>query len=167
MMRHRGAGHSLLVAGYISLVIVFSITLSWTLIGLISSMLLTGRAWVVGLALYLLIGVIAGALVMKEYVLPPESLPAFRRAVFWTVAIVCWLTTITAFAEARRRDFIGNRTLILSGGLWLLLCGLAWWLSFALPPLTAAGQAEVSGLLMLPFLPVASVPLALHWNRHR
>jgi hypothetical protein len=72
--------------------------------------------------------------------------------------------TVWAFVAARRRGLIHVETQWLAAGMWVILVCAQCALSHG-DPLIA--HLMLAGLLTLPVVPLAALPLALAWNRNR
>jgi hypothetical protein len=153
-----------------------SLLASWTMLGLSASAILCGRpsfvCWLLGAGA----AVVIVWLNVIHFLAPPEMANFLSAAGCAVFGLACLVGTAVAFALARRRDLILSRTCVLSEMGWLMLC-VGWgalWAITAEPPtvdspalLRWLALPLLPGLLALVFAPLATVPLALAWNRHR
>ena len=147
------------------------VVIAWVLVGLGASITLAGRPWLVW-GFWMVVCSVWPALVALRMLylnnlIPFDIVSVLFGALPWTIGILCLLGTASAFITARRRNLIDARKLYLGPALWIILCILVGllWLPKAEPGLSTI--ALLIGLLALPAAPLATVPLALAWNRHR
>jgi hypothetical protein len=159
--------------------------LLWTIMGLMVSISLTGRIWVMA-GFIIIITTLCFAFMKLYFDLSMVKIfnPAIdvRTTIFSYIlmfgaaaGIMGMIGTLWAYCAAWRKGLIGARTVWLALGLWLLAIGL-----------TAIGLSlyqsgtllrhvwghpalgvPLIGLLALPLAPLATAPLVLSWNRHR
>ena len=146
----------------------FAICYIWAVMGLIASLVLTGRRWFIGAVWFSLCFGIGGYAFLHNASLLPESIVAIvdtciRSA--WTFA--CIGGTVSAFAFARYKRRISTSLVLTAGIAYVVLymaVGLGWFTNF---DLESTEIIHMAGPLALPIAPLALAPLALHWNRHR
>ncbi|QDT94100.1 hypothetical protein [Gimesia algae] len=153
----------------------YSLACFWTIAANVSSVLWTGRSWFY----YLVIGSIIGCFGLFVFIVnstdrvshSPNNL-YYQMAFFLALAFLIFVGVVTAFVTACRRGLTKVSTAAIVGGLWLVGSLAAIWLKFPAP----TGPAEVLtfclyvfflSLFALAFAPLATIPLALSWNRHR
>ncbi len=135
----------------------------WTVLGLVGSLVWTGRAWPF-LVICALAVVIPHLLVFAEFFAGDAVKQIVLAGLAWLFGLTSIFGTVLAFMATVR--FLKMRTAFVVGLVlaYLLLCAVR------LPHSEidgATGFVLAAGLLMLPFAPFALAPLALHWNRHR
>ncbi|WP_417379602.1 hypothetical protein [Gimesia sp.] len=147
----------------------------WTIAANVISVFWTGRSWFY----FLVIGSIIGCFGLFVFIVnstdrvshSPNNL-YYQMAFFLVLAFLIFVGVVTAFVIACQRGLIKISTAGIAGGLWLIGSLAAIYLKFPTP----AGLQETLmfclyvfflSLFALAFAPLATIPLALSWNRHR
>ena len=164
---HRAIGPAMLAMQHIDswlillLVVVDLLLVSWTVVALGASLAM-GRPW--------LVACVAGGL--------PVALLGtmiFSRFTHWGItsaASISVVATVGVFVRAYQLRLISLRTVALCGGASVLL-----WIGHAAAIAWPQGQPFlnvcplvlifITGASVLPVLPIAAAPCAVHWSRHR
>jgi hypothetical protein len=134
----------------------------WTVTGLAASLALTGRRKLVVAVFVTLVVLFVATLVLLNFVLPEETRDAAAMGLLGTIAAATTAGTVLALVVAARRGLIGRAAIV---------CGAVSW-AVAAVGLAAlvepwGGRVIVAGVTSLIALPLASIPLAIAWNRHR
>lgn len=74
------------------------------------------------------------------------------------------VTAVAALIVALVRGYVGARTLLMGALAWIVLMAVAIWANNLL---RFGGPLMAASWLLLPLVPVASIPLSLEWQRHR
>jgi hypothetical protein len=150
---------------YASLALVGSLWLSYTFCSWTATLMLTGRQWLFGVANLLFWGGAIVAFILANFRLVPRAALPFVQPLVFCAGIAVMLVSTYAFVSARQRRFIGQKTIAISVGTWLLLCAIVAVAMWPWTPISAI--VLMCGMLALSVAPVAAAPLALAWNRHR
>lgn len=162
---------------WVSMTITYTVFLTlgaWTLTANMVSVFWTGRTWFY----YTVLGIICGGII---FVFGFES---FQHR-FFGYGIMSWLFemgltlilpllllggTLLAYVFAWRTNLIKESTAVIVFLFWLI--GLIIWLMYSFRPESSL-QTQLtllwfySSVLALAVMPLATIPLALSWNRHR
>ncbi|WP_417375669.1 hypothetical protein [Gimesia maris] len=154
---------------------VYTLACFWTIAANVISVLWTGRSWFY----FLVIGSILGCFGLFVFIVnstdrvthSPNNLYC-QMAFFLVLAFLIFAGLVTAFVTACRRRLTKVSTAGIAGGLWLIGSLTAIWLKFPAPTglqemLTLSLYVFFLSLFALAFAPLATIPLALSWNRHR
>jgi hypothetical protein len=144
----------------LALLSVFAVLTSWSLFWLarVAGVVVWVAAGVVALWFYLKGGALYRFDSSLDSVITPITPGILTMAAFAGVSGIC------AIAVAVWRGYIRVPALVGSLAVWLALIFLGLRLeSF----ISFGGPLVLGAWLMLPFIPLASVPLALEWQRHR
>jgi hypothetical protein len=140
---------------------------SWIAMGLVSSLILTGRERLLtGLLGAVALAFLAGfpllkSLLPRQFVLPLLNAAAVAGGGLFLAG--SW----AAFLGASRNGYVGSRTIRLAIASWLICSVLAICALHSILGLSAASVSLSLGLLSLVFAPFAVAPWAVAWNRHR
>jgi len=140
--------------------------ISWTIAGLMMSLTATGRQWLWSLVLIGGFSALIFFVVIQQYVSPPQ----FRLLVlgWYAVSGTCYVAgTAWAFVEALRKRVISSGRVIASLAAWLFSVILLAAMPLPPPSEDIAWLIHSVGILALSILPLAALPLAIRWNRHR
>lgn len=134
----------------------------WTAAANCASIALTGRRVLAGSITSGLMAVAVATMVVVKVLLPNEMEAISMAVVLSVVGLLIVAGTILAFVVAFRRALIGPTSMILGAALWVAAAVaianiLQPW------PLKVFGTAAAA----LVGLPLATIPLAVTWNRHR
>ncbi|MGD9853501.1 MAG: hypothetical protein AB7U20_00985 [Planctomycetaceae bacterium] len=138
--------------------------IGWSALGLIASVVMSGRAWVMVLPWGLLFGLFVGDPLLKV-LFPPAVLPFLLHVLAGALLAAIIVTTVAAHAFALGRRLITVKT--------TMLAAITWLATTALIGMTSVGPRDLKGLVLLAgwmtfvAAPLATAPLALAWNRHR
>jgi hypothetical protein len=139
----------------------------WIIVGLGGAVGLADRPVLVAKLISVLFALFIGLMVLAKFALSPAGRTQAWQTTIGVCAVALLLTTVWCFAAARRRALIGLPTVYVCAALWSVLVTpviTEWILHPDQPPhlyifaLTA---------LALAVAPLAAVPLALSFNRHR
>jgi hypothetical protein len=139
----------------------------WSVIGVLMSLLLLGRStFLIAVAIALPMAIIATSLISK-FLLSREhqQLLVHTLTVIGAVAVV--IISVWVYVAARRQRLIQAPTVLAAATIWLTSTVV---LVFQLPESAVPhwiGHLLIAAAAALVVMPVASVPLALSWNRHR
>lgn len=135
----------------------------WTIASLFAAFGWTGRAWLFGgVILGLMLSTVAVTVVLR-FVVSPENTHAVMQIIRWGIATLLVFGTGAAFVSSHKQRALELETVVLLLLAWGGMVSAVW---FVQPPDFTIGIL-LSTLLLLPILPVAAVPLAVAWNRHR
>ena len=108
-----------------------------------------------------------GLPIVARITLSPRVGTQLAQGLAATAGLALVLGTAWAFAVARRRSLIGNSTILLAASIWFAV------VAFVLAEVLRHHDRELyrlmflTGLLTLAVTPLATVPLAVVWNRNR
>lgn len=147
----------------IPLVLVASMLACWTIGGLFSALVWTGRpTLLLGLTYGGVAVAIAAIAMLKPFVSPQQYNVAWQVGV-WTAAGLAITVSAYLFAKALIRSLVNAQSIAISLTIWAVASATCW--------ITAAGDLKVAIQLammsMMSALPIAAAPLAIEWNRHR
>lgn len=176
-----------LIAGYyesiglgrLVFVLLFVAILSWTTMAAAASKAMDSRGWIHWLRR---LGILAISLPLVYFhargMITPAQYVTLVKTFCWAVALYCSSSTILAFHKARNKRLIKDRMIGLVIVAWIVLCLAS---AYALLQVQNAGLGDdlpppefipecsaafmLAGLLMLPFAPLATAPLALARSR--
>jgi hypothetical protein len=120
---------------------------------IIPTVWMAGMAWMVG---YILMATLIGE----------EQMKAVTQTVLLAVGLFSAIGTVWCYHRAISHELLGRHSWLWMCGLWILGAGLLI-ASLQLLEMTATTVVTLIGLGSLVALPIASVPLAVWWNRHR
>lgn len=154
---------------------LFPLACFWTIAANVISVFWTGRSWFY----FLVTGSILGCFGLFVFIVnltdrvsySPNNL-YLQMAFFLVLALLIFAGVVAAFITACRRGLTRISTAGIAGGLWLIGSQLAIWTIFP-SPVGIQGMLNLSlyifflSLFALAFAPIATIPLALSWNRHR
>lgn len=145
---------------------------TWGATALATSLFLTGRGPLMAQFICASVGLLIGLMLLSLYVQFAMSMEAalqFRQAGAAVCGVALILGSTAALLAARIRGLNGWWGLLIAIGLWLALSALVpleWeWIRTRAEPVSTS--LFVIGLLGLTIAPVATVPLAVAWNRTR
>lgn len=140
---------------------------SWTGMALGATMGFTRKSLFTTIAL-LGTAVLCSGIFVWGFLVPDSLRPIIGRTLLQAIGGLCLLTMIVVQFLAHRRGHVSGRRLAGQAAAWLLLVGAAagLWLTWQRPE-PAILLVFGPGLLTLPFLPLAAMPLACAWNRHQ
>lgn len=165
--------------GRLVFIFFFVAILSWTTMATAASKAMAGRHWIQWLPR---LGVLAVALFLiychARGMITPAQYVMLIKTFCWIVGLYCSLRTILAFTRARKKRLIRDRMVGFAVIGWIVFCLAS---AYALWRLFDAGLGDnqlprefipvysvvflLVGLLMLPFAPLATAPLALAQSR--
>lgn len=142
------------------------IFISWMFTANIAALAATGRTWMWTTVLFTVFGVTLTFALMKQFI-PREPFEQLAN---------CWLAvsgplylggTIWAYIAARQKQLLAPATMAMAGCIWLVISMLVLflWQQHVLPNFLWTWNGI--GLAALGVLPLAAMPLAVRWNRHR
>lgn len=139
----------------------------WTVVGTLTSMLLTGRAKEL---LQLACGLLAmyiGLVIFANFALPWDARQQLFQGLMITLGIVFVISSVMLFVAARRRHLITTPAVAIAAGAWITFCCvvIVEWSGHRYEP--PSSYILVIGLAALTVVPVAAAPLAISWNRNR
>ena len=137
----------------------------WAAAGLVGSILITGRKWLITL---FIINICTTPVIINLLItFNGETFKhIFLSTLIWLFVIVSIVGTISAMINAIRKHLISMRFVSFLIAAYISFCFIILLLnpSFFNRPTVLA---SVLGAMALPFTPFATAPLALYWNRHR
>jgi hypothetical protein len=139
----------------------------WIVAGIFMSLGLMGRPKIIVLLACIVPGVVIVTTIIAKFFLTPEAQTVLSQAVAFMGTAALVIVAIWVFIKANQRGLIQPRTLWTAAAVWAVTTlglALAWPLE-AKPYLL--GYSLVAALVALTIVPIAAVPLALSWNRHR
>jgi len=146
-------------------------TVSEVLLGSLLGILTTlpGRKWPLALAPAIAFFVLVGQFLMvffrRNGFITAEFVETVVISLSWILGVGVLLGTVLAFVAARRREYIGNRTVWLSVAFWIALSVFS--VNFWRQGMDVPFACFYVLVAVLPLTPLATASLALSWNRHR
>ena len=139
-----------------------SYLLAWTLLGITGSVVLTGRRWL-GFSAIVAVPTI-GVVILLIYTYCGESGQTVAAVLLLSVVVLVGCGgTICVYVNAVVRQLLtGNQACVCALAV-ALLCAVTW----AATPSTIYWKTICTALVCLSAAPIAGMPLALAWNRHR
>ena len=141
---------------------VASFLLAWTSLGITGSVVLTGRRWLGFLAIIAVPTISLFLLVIYTYCGDSGQRLAFVLLLS-LVVLIAGGGTACVYANAVLRRLLTANQVIVCALAAVLLCGATWFVT----PSTVYWKTFWSALVCLSVAPIASMPSALAWNRHR
>lgn len=138
---------------------------SWTIAALVATVVSTGRLWLFFTALVTIFTLGLG-LSMLQGIISPQLFEWIILGGAMLSGTLYILVSLWAFVAAYQRRHISSRDILLGTVFWIvttLVVVLAW----PLPQSQLVWLWHCLGCLALSVLPIAAMPLAVHWNRHR
>jgi hypothetical protein len=139
----------------------------WIVMSNVASICLTGRNRFVFLMFLTPVVMFVGTAVIVDVIESNHAAKAelFAYGCFDLLSLGCILGTVFAFFRAKRRKLIGPQTLL--GG--LAMSGVIFAVATILTPikLLPSDYLMILGFAAMAVLPIATIPLAIEWNRHR
>lgn len=145
--------------------ILFYLLCLWTAIGIIGSIVLAGRRWLI-LAVCAILFIVPMVLVFSKFTLWEALQRAILLLLTWLFILGIIGGTLGAFLLAVKKQFMSARLMGGIVGAYVLACVACLSLRIRFIN-TPTEMAMLFALLALPFAPLATAPLALAWNRHR
>ncbi|MFC1762722.1 hypothetical protein ACFL6U_11680 [Planctomycetota bacterium] len=137
----------------------------WAAIGLTGSFFLTGRHWPI-YTLCVALFVVPIVMAFSTFI-GGDTLGEFiRGSLTWLFVTVSIGGTLWALLRSTQKHFLPPWLVVGLMGIYLIICLIC----ISMHPRfvkTLTDAALLCGLLVLPFAPWATAPLALDWNRHR
>lgn len=147
--------------------IVFSVGLVWATMGIAAVIAAAGRMWIAACVYVALVVFPFSKLFLMQLGQPAAD--TIESAIVINVALLATLGTCLAIVAARRRHFIRPQTVA-----WCIAIVITGFIAgYYTESATTAefgsfqDQLVICGAACLLALPVASLPLAISWNRHR
>ncbi|MCP4611862.1 MAG: hypothetical protein GY845_24430 [Planctomycetes bacterium] len=167
--------------GWLVFIFFFVAILSWTTMASSASKAMDNRWWITWLPRIVILAISLPLIYFhaRGVITPPQYVTLFKTFC-WTLGLYCFVRTILAFYKARHKRLIRNRIIGMAALSWLfILClvsvyALWWQLQNAELGNNQFPQGLISefcvifmlaGLLMLPFAPLATAPIALSMSR--
>ncbi|HEY3968085.1 MAG TPA: hypothetical protein VGM05_26210 [Planctomycetaceae bacterium] len=140
---------------------------TWLTTALMTCLILCGHQRFLGSFFFGTFGLIILGTLFGKWGLSEADRVRFHQAVLMASALVYVLATAWAFIKARRRAMIQSQTVAISAAAWVIAVGFVslnptWRHATTIPV-----QIQLAGLAALALAPLAVMPLALAWNRHR
>ncbi|MBX3438939.1 MAG: hypothetical protein KF861_15720, partial [Planctomycetaceae bacterium] len=155
-------------AAYLPTALPFAVLIGWSALGLIASVAMTGRAWVMALPWLLLFGAFTAGPLLEGLRLQSDVLHAVQYGLAGILFVAMIVATIAAHVYATRQRLITARTIVAATITWLVTTAFIFFIYRI-----NLGSRDLKGLLLLAgwmsfvAAPLATAPLALSWNRHR
>jgi hypothetical protein len=134
---------------------------------------LTGREWVIKSTVFITLALFVVFCLVGKWIFDHKQYHASLRDLLpWLLGFVVLLKLFVIawiIRRLRKRQLLGDRTLIKIGACWLLLViGLFSVLAWLIPAEVVSRTLVVLGVVLaVPFARPIAAPLALAWNRHR
>ncbi len=165
--------------GWLVFIFFFVGIFSWTTMASSASKAMDSRWWITWLPRIVILAIslplthfhARGMITSTQYV-------TLFKTFCWALGLYCFVRTILAFYKARNKRLIRNRIIGMAALSWIILCLVS---VYALWQLQNAGLGNnrfsqgltsefcvifmLAGLLMLPFAPLATAPIALSLSR--
>ncbi|MEO2013211.1 MAG: hypothetical protein ABGZ53_02460 [Fuerstiella sp.] len=150
--------------GWLSVIVLpaASFLLTWTLAGISGSVVLTGRRWLGFAAIIVFPTVGLVFLVIYSFFGEPGQRLASALWLCLVVLVACGGTACVYANAVVRRLLTANQVFVCAAAV-LLLCAATW----VATPSTIYWKTFWTALVCLSAAPIASMPSALAWNRHR
>ena len=165
--------------GRLVFIFFFVAILSWTTMAIAASKAMAGSHWIQWLPR---LGILAVSLLLiychAHAMIAPDQYALLIKTFCWTVGLYCVLRTILAFTKAQKKRLISRRMIGFAVIGWILFCLAS---AYGLQQMFDSGLGDdrlprefipvysvvflFTGLLMLPFAPLATAPLALAKSR--
>jgi len=145
--------------------------LTWTAVGIVGSLHMTGRRGVAMLWMVPLWTYPIWRIIIRQDLIFPETAGLIEAAACYVTGISCLTGTALVYWAALRKGRINRRLGLTVLGTYLVACYLlcpypdGWarvWMDG-----NPGAVVLYAGLMTLPLLPLALGPLAVAWNRHR
>ncbi|MEO2025718.1 MAG: hypothetical protein ABGZ23_07535 [Fuerstiella sp.] len=150
--------------GWLTILVVpaASFLLAWTSLGITGSVVLTGRRWLGFSAIITVPTIVILVLVIYTYFGEPGQRFASALLLCLVVLVACG-GTACVYANAVVRRLLTTNQVFVCAVAVVLLCATTW----VATPSTIYWKSLWTALVCLSAAPIASMPSALAWNRHR
>jgi hypothetical protein len=139
---------------------------SWIFTANVAALSATGRTWMWTTVLFTVLGLALSFALLKQFI-PPAPFHLLTDGWLAVSGLLYLGGTIWAYAAARKKELISPATMAVAGCVWLVISMIVLflWQQHVLPNFLWAWNGM--GLAALGVLPLATMPLAVRWNRHR
>ena len=152
-----------------AMVVAWILVVSWALVGCMASLVAIGRPWV-WISVISTICILTLACVGGVFWSARHGTEALTVVCVLGIPFLFLLLAVSLFVAARRKRLIGEVVTWLSIVGWLTALA-ALIVALQIPPQSwlvgIAATIYFGGFLAIPFMPLAGMPLAIHYNRHR
>ncbi|WP_254510524.1 hypothetical protein [Anatilimnocola floriformis] len=150
---------------HVATIAALSLTISWTLTSLMASLVAAGRAWLIVALLSLVFAVLLGLSLLNQF-MPQREFDSVLSAVYVMGGTLFLGFTCTVFVLA-------SRLRLITAWVWAP-CVVLFLMAATFLVTNGVVRAEDGpfvwqgvGCLSLTFAPLAAMPMAVHYNRHR
>lgn len=152
-----------------AMVIAWILVISWALVGCMASLVAIGRPWV-WISVISTICILTLACVWGVFWSARDGIEALTVVCMLGIPFLFLVLALSLFVVARRKRLIGEVVT------WLSIIGWLGALAALIVALQIPSQSWLFGIaamiyfggfLAIPFMPLAGMPLAIYYNRHR
>jgi hypothetical protein len=138
---------------------------SWTIAALVATIVSTGRLWLF-FTILVTIFTLGLGISMLQSIISPQLFEWIMLGGAAFTGTLYMLVSVWTFVAAYQRRHISSRDVLQATVIWIVAT-LVVVLPWPLPQSQLVWLWHCLGCLALSVLPIAAMPLAVHWNRHR
>lgn len=140
--------------------------ISWTFTSLMATLVAAGRPWLIVCLLALFFGLLITFALLRQWLADSYYEPL---ATSWKLfsGILFLGLTVAMFIAALRQRLIGVLVVVPCVAFWLALSSVVTFVNWPSSLNQPTFVSQCIGLFSLSVLPMAGMPLAVRWNRHR